>query len=347
MPKRQKGPRLWLRRREGRPAVYIIRDDTAQISTGCGPENRAGAEEALKSYLIEKRREPEAPRGSTEFMIADALAIYGKERGPEVADPQRLGFAIEALLPFWGDLSVSAIKGETCRRYVKQRKASISTARRELGALSAALNYCFREGYLLSAPPVTLPEKPAPRDRWLTEDEATRLLNAAEPWPHLRKFIMLALYTCSRGGVIRALQWIPNTESGHIDIDGGVIYRKSVMERRTKKRAPPVRIPSILMPHLPTWRDESRQYVIEWRGKPLDTRFKSSWPKARAAAGLGGDVTPHILRHTGITWLCQRGVPISEICGFAGIGVQEMERTYLHHHADFQQAAADAFGKGE
>lgn len=37
--------------------------------------------------------------------------------------------------------------------------------RRELGVLRAALQHCVAEGYLLSAPPVTLPEKPPPKKR--------------------------------------------------------------------------------------------------------------------------------------------------------------------------------------
>lgn len=62
--------------------------------------------------------------------VGDALAIYGEERGPQTADPARIGYAIDALLPFWGALRVEAVKGATCRRYAKTRKAAPGTIRR-------------------------------------------------------------------------------------------------------------------------------------------------------------------------------------------------------------------------
>ena len=46
--------------------------------------------------------------------------------------------------------------------------------RKELGTLAAAINHCHAEGYITAAPRVRLPAKPAPRDRWLTRDEAAR-----------------------------------------------------------------------------------------------------------------------------------------------------------------------------
>jgi hypothetical protein len=39
--------------------------------------------------------------------VARALEIYGREHAPHVAAPRIIGFAIDALLPFWGDLPVS------------------------------------------------------------------------------------------------------------------------------------------------------------------------------------------------------------------------------------------------
>jgi len=67
MPRKAKGARLWLRpeRRDGgrtRPAVWLIRDGNHEESTGCGPSDRRGAEEALARYIAAKysRNEPGA-----------------------------------------------------------------------------------------------------------------------------------------------------------------------------------------------------------------------------------------------------------------------------------------------
>jgi hypothetical protein len=55
--------------------------------------------------------------------IARTLEIYGREHAPHVASPETIGYHIDALLPFWGSRSVSTVKGETCRAYVKHRNS--------------------------------------------------------------------------------------------------------------------------------------------------------------------------------------------------------------------------------
>src|SRR6516225_411590 len=62
------------------------------------------------------------------------------------------------------------------------------------------------------------------------------------------------------------------------------------------------------------------------------------------AAGIGTDVTPHILRHTCATWLMQAGVDLWDAAGFLGMTVQQLEHGYGHHHPDYQQEAVAALG---
>ncbi len=74
-------------------------------------------------------------------------------------------------------------------------------------------------------------------DRWLTKSEAARLLRAARPYLHLRRAILLGLYTGSRPGVILALRW------DQVDLSAGTLHRlpRGAVEG-DKKRAPPVRL---------------------------------------------------------------------------------------------------------
>ena len=72
--------------------------------------------------------------------------------------------------------------------------------------------------------------------------------------------------------------------------------------------------------------------------------MRKSFAAAVRAAGLGDDVTPHILRHTCATWLMQKGVDLWDAAGFLGMTVQQLEATYGHHHPDYQQEAAEALG---
>lgn len=338
MPRPASGPRLYFHEQKD---VWVVRDGSAMRSTGCRRDDRENADKALADYILQKRRAPEGPRDASEFKIADVLAIYGQERGPEVASPETIGFRIRALLSFWGDRPASSIKGATCRAYARSRPVSDSTARRELAVLRAALSHCEREGYLIHAPKLWLPPSAPPKDRWLTLNEAARFVQAAKPWPHLQRFILLGLYTGSRSGVLLSLQWQPNTEGGHVDLVQGVLYRQPAAAKRTKKRAPPIPLPRQLWVLLRRWRPSSRQWLIEWKGRPVK-KLKRSWALAREAAGLGEDVTPHTMRHTAATWMMQKNAQIHEAAGLLGMDVDTLRRVYGHHHPDFMASARTA-----
>jgi integrase len=62
--------------------------------------------------------------------------------------------------------------------------------------------------YLTTAPIVTLPKRPASKERWLTRDEAARLLRAVRAEPkarHLTRLILIAIYTGTRKDAILRL----------------------------------------------------------------------------------------------------------------------------------------------
>src|SRR5215469_13421772 len=97
MPRRSKGPRLWLRpaRRDSsgaitHPASYFIRDDGRQIGTGCHSGQRAEAEQALAAYIAEKHRleMDSEPHETKEISIVDVVRVYTRDRVPEHARPE-------------------------------------------------------------------------------------------------------------------------------------------------------------------------------------------------------------------------------------------------------------------
>ena len=83
------------------------------------------------------------------------------------------------------------------------------------------------------------------------------------------------------------------------------------------------------------------RHVIEWNGEPIGL-IRKSWSSACRAAGLGADVTPHTIRHTAVTWLLQRRVPIWEVGGYVGMSEEMVRQRYGHHTPDFLQTARDA-----
>ena len=57
-------------------------------------------------------------------------------------------------------------------------------------------------------------------------------------------------------------------------------------------------------------------------------------------AGLGPDVTPHVLRHTAATWLMQAGTDPGRPRASSGMTVETLMSRYGHHHPDYLSGAA-------
>jgi len=365
MPRPSKGARLWPDKQQG---VWYVRDGAVKRSTKCSLADRAGAERFLGEYVATKYEPPTDHRASKLF-VADILTYYLREiaRGHKSAAAP---YAVDRLIEWWGAKTIADVKRSTCRDYVtyrckqslpqaksqeaRKRKVTTETARRELTVLRAAINAYHAETPLDALPVVTLPPASLPRQRWLTRDEVAAFLSAARKFEDkdaaraLIRFTLIALYTASRSGAIRRLSWERNAEGGWVDLDGGVIHRRGDGEGETNKRKPVVRIPGRLMDFLRRWRASDRakgiRDVIHYKGQPVAMQRKS-WASAREGAKLGADVTPHILKHTAITWMMQAGTDPWDVSGYAGISIEMLEKVYAHHHPDFQKRASSRIGR--
>lgn len=294
MPRPAKGARL--HKFKHRPHWYIRDTGQPDRSTGC--TSRAEAEKALAAYIATRGREGAANEPGN-VTCGEVLAIYAEEYAPTVAAPERIGYALDALLPFWQDLKLTHVKGETCRRYVKWRDRAAGTTRRELGTLQAAINYAHREGFITSAPVVTLPEADAPRQRWLTRDEAARLIWAAyrgHKAKHIARFIIIGLYTGTRKDAILRMGFEPNTVGGWFDLERGIMYRMGEGERQTNKRRTPAPIPRKLAAHLRRWRAEGCAWPVEYQGARVGD-IKRGFAKAVKAARAGARLAAHAQAH--------------------------------------------------
>jgi len=325
MPRRAKGPRLYFQKGRG----YVIRDGPHFIRTG-GTEIEA--QQALSRYIAAKY----TPEPSCEPLIADVLLAYLNEHVPHTREPRNLEYGIGTLSRWWGDKTVADVTARNCRAYAVTRTPA--AARRNLEILRAAIKHWHREhGPLTTVPAVVMPPKSAPRDRWLTRSEAARLLWAARRTQHLRRFILLALYTGSRSGVILRLQW------PQIDLSAGVMARiRPGMTTSATKRAPPVRLGNRILTHLRRWKrldGAASPYLCHYDGAAV-IKLRRSWKAAADRAGLAG-VTPHTLRHTRATWLMQAGVDAWEAAGSLGMTVEMIQRVYGHHHPEYQKNASE------
>lgn len=339
MPRRNTGPRL--RFLEKRGSFYIVWTDAGRSrERSTGTADRRDAEIALAEFIRERTRH-DGPRDPGDVLVTDVLADYAEERGPETAAPWRIAYAVSALAEFWEGRTVAQISPALCRAYGRKRGLADGTIRRELGTLRAAINHAHASRRLTHAVSVELPERPEPRDRWLTRKEAAALLRAARQEPkarlHLPLFILMALYTGQRKEALLSLRWSQvNLETARVDYN-------PPGRKRTNKRRPKVPIAQRLLPHLRRARRHGTDlgFVINRNGKRL-LDIKKSFGTACARAGLEG-VSPHSLRHTAATWLMQAAISPWEASGFLGMSEETLVRVYGHHHPDHFRNAARAF----
>lgn len=347
---------------------------------------------AAPAQPAERRRDPD------QVLVSEVLALYAQERAPQLAsDPKSTAGFIKHLLAWWGPRALTEVRRSTCQAYVKHRTSqtnsqarprpggpppraiSDQTARRELEVLSSAIGYWHGEDKLHSQPEVWLPEKPeSPRDA-LTRSQAAALLKAAMGWrkdetgawrrlspsarsnrAHLRRFILIALYTGTRHSVITALLWEEAALQAWVDLDKGMIFRRGKGERdHATKRRPVVKLPRRLLAHMQRWRrldqarDEKRSLikngkrhvsVLHHGGEPLSGKIRTGFAGCVADAGLPAEITPHWLRHTAATWLMERGVDPWEAGGYLGMSQATLETHYGHHRPDYQAGPRKALG---
>ena len=370
-----KGPRIKLRkpRRRGESYRWVILDRDAcgrrvERKTGASAPSRAGAQElrsdaekAFADYLGRKHK-PEFGSGDpAQVRIADVLSFYGSEHAPTVVRAETLADAIENLGRFWTDDMVSAITPKRCSDYVTWR-GSPSMARNDLLTLQAALNFAHAHRKLKHKIAVTKPKPPKKRIRWLTRSEAAALLAGALGWDKkgvrhhdkinykLARFIITGYRSGTRKTRILRLQWVESLSSGWIDLDRGILHRRGVAERDTKKKAPSVPMSDQLWAHMRRWRRLTARYVIEHNGGPVDD-VTEAFERACELAGLArraGDpqrITPHVLRHTCCSWMLQAGLSEWKVGEYVGMTAALVASTYGHISDDVQRETANAIGR--
>lgn len=202
MPRRNKGPRLWLKpgdRKAGKvtkQAVWCIKDDGGvRIVTGCSKEDRGSAEKALADYIAAKHR-PSVRKNQalTEILVTDVLNLWAEKVVTGIVTAEKTMQRLLQLGEWWEGKSLDDVDGDGVDAYVawrtsqpwksarpevtgnKPRMVTPQGARRELEDLRAAINWHRARGYHRVLVEVPLPPKGRPRENHLERYEVARLL---------------------------------------------------------------------------------------------------------------------------------------------------------------------------
>lgn len=290
-------------------------------------------------------------RGATQagggiVTVKQAFQRYWDDHGRFTLSTRRLQVAWDMVAPM---LATELIGPNLYRKSAAYYQSRVSqgiapaTVRRELSvALTAPLKHCFKLG-LISMPPLyVIKQKPNPRRRVLNDDEIRQLIEASKDWPFLFKAVILLAYTAQRLGAVLELEW------QQVDMKERLINFNRTKDRmwERKKGRGVVPISEELHAHLDEW---SREHTL-WT-KPLHPRvvgelpgsFYHYWRLMLKKAGLGPEVTPHIVRHSIATKLVREGKDIRLVQLLLGHkSLVTTETTYVKNDPQTIRVATDA-----
>jgi integrase len=295
-----------------------------RIATGTDDRGRA---EAVAGEIWRRLNRP------TQERVSDLWTPYSQDRIANGGSEARLKSLWKTLEPAFGYKLGRAITKADCRDYAAKRKRegkANSTVKTELEALRA----CLRWHYGKEAPIIVAPSPSKPRDRYLTQDEARKLLASIEA-PHVRLFVTLALATGARMGAILDLTW------DRVDFEHGTIDFMPAGRDKTNKRRTVVAMAAKAREALLEMREGAlTDHVIEYGGKPVASVKRA----IRAASRRSGvPCSPHVFRHTAAVWMAQADVPMQKIAQVLGhTSTRVTEHTYARYSPRFMADAMAA-----
>jgi integrase len=246
-----------------------------------------------------------------------------------------------------GMLTLDRLTPSAVRAYTNERrmgcwteahakpKAKDGTIRRELAALTAALNWASSRRIInaVDVPLIDLPPQSPARENFLNLREADAFWNAAqraaEVGLRVGLFACLSLDTWARAASVETLTW------PKIDLDTDRIDFRDLTNPATTKR----RVPVPISPRL-------KLVLTEWRAIAANDNVvcgpvsQYDWRKFASAHGFSG-LTRHDLRRTGISLAMARGVDPMKVAQMAGDDYETIMKHYARFAPDY---LSDVFG---
>ena len=301
-------------------------------STGTTDRKEADALEAkwkLESYRS-KQWDEQPTRSFEELMVCYLKATEGQKRSQETDR-----YRVRALRPYFQGRIMNELMPADIRGYITARRSdgvTNSTINRDLALLSSAIGFANAERDWRLPNPVSgrkLPE-PEGRVRWVTMDEAERLITAAaraRRTPFLGDFITVALYTGCRKEELLGLEW------PRVDLKQCLIHLEGKHTKAGKRRSVPLchearnallRRAGFRAEHCP-----ASPWVFSHKDGSRGGDLRGAFGAACREAGVA-DFTIHDLRHTCAAWLVSAGAPLAEIRDLLGHSTILMTERYAH-----------------
>ncbi len=202
----------------------------------------------------------------------------------------------------------------------KAKQSSPATANRNLALIRAILRKAVYEWeWIDKAPRVKLYREAKRRIRWITPEQAKRLLG--ELPEHQRNVVLFALATGLRQANVMKLEW------SQVDVDRGTAWIHA--DQAKGRRDIHVSLNSVALDVLRRQIGKHLLRVFTYRGRPINQANTKAWKAALKRAGIE-DFRWHDLRHTWASWLVQSGTPLNVLQEMGAWESEGMVRRYAH-----------------
>lgn len=232
----------------------------------------------------------------------------------------------DVVLDIIGDIHLSRIGPETIDNAIKkmeERRYAPGTINRKLAALSKVLRFAHKRGWIPGVPHVERQREPKGRLRFYTAEEEAAVAGYFRQIgkEHMADFFEFLIDTGLRRGEALALR-TADVRNGNTIVHEGKTKASVRSVPQTQRVRLLVARRLLARPH-----HEDRLF---W-GMTKNT-VEHDWSAARTALGKAGDDewVLHTCRHTFVSRLVQRGVPLMAVMGLAGHSSITVTQRYAH-----------------
>lgn len=323
-------------RRKNSPYWYVDVVDASgkriRKSTQTSKRQEAEALEAKwRLDAFQQKQWGEQPKYTFDQLMVKYLETASNEK----RRPERDLYSAKNLQPHFTGRELATLGPPDMRAYIDLRKAADAkpaTINRELGLLSVAINFSIKWwGWKLENPVRGCRLKPPKsRVRFLSDDEAVRLLKAAREAkrsPHLLPFILIALHTGCRSGELLGLEW------SRVDLQNGLIHFDPEDTKDEEARSVPLNDVALeALKHLMAFRDQfcpKSPWVFCNRKGLRIASVKTGFRLALKKAGIQ-NFRIHDQRHTAASWAINSGASLSAVRDMLGHASVKMTEKYAH-----------------
>ena len=300
--------------------ISVTAPNGRRIRKSAQTKNRKAAQEfhdQLKAELWRVHRLGEKPRRS--WQQASLRWLDEKEHKADIDhDVEKLRW----LDPFLGALYLDEINRETIDEIIRKKKVGVAaaTVNRYLALIRSILRAAKNEWEWIDAiPRVQLLKEPSGRVRWITEEEARRLID--ELPGHLAAMARFSLSTGLRRSNVTQLRW------SEVDMQLAHAWVRADNSKTGVAISVPLNLDALAVLREQIGRHP--EFVFVYKKCPVKQTSTKAWYSALKRADIS-DFKWHDLRHTWASWHVQGGTPLHELMALGGWKTYKTVLRYAH-----------------